>query len=63
MTHYPVWTARITPWLRVGPTPGSFRIKAPPRTLQRQGRGPQFWAPYVTIVQLSARSGFRPHHI
>jgi hypothetical protein len=58
MTHQPVWAARITPWLRSGPTPGSYRIKTPPR-VARPGRGPQVWAPYVTIVQF----GFRLHRI
>ena len=66
MTHYPVWAARITPWLRLGPAPGSFRIKAPPRVVRRD-RGPQVWAPYVTIVQFmherSDRPRFRPLHI
>jgi hypothetical protein len=66
MTHQPVWAGRMTPWLRLGPAPGSFRIKAPPRVARRD-RGPQVWAPYVTIAQFlhqpSARPRFSPHHI
>jgi hypothetical protein len=65
MTHHPVWAARITPWLRLGPAPGSFRIKAPPRVARRD-RGPQVWAPYVSIAQFlhrSDRPGVRPLHI
>jgi hypothetical protein len=66
MKHYPVWTARITPWLRLGPAPGSFRIKSPPR-MMRRGPGPLTWAPYVTIVQAlhdpSVRLGVNLHRI
>lgn len=66
MNHHPVWHARITPWLRLGPSPGSYRIKSPPRVL-RQGRGPQQWAPYVTVVQVlhdpSVRLGVNLHRI
>ena len=67
MTHHPLWAARITPWLRLGPSPGSFRIKAPPRMMRREW-GPQMWAPHVTVVQVlrtpsSVRPGFSPHHI
>jgi hypothetical protein len=51
MNHYPVGATRITPWLRLGSVPGSYRIKSPPRVM-RPNRGPASWAPYMTVVQV-----------
>lgn len=51
MKHHPIWAGRITPWLRLGPVPGSYRIKSPPRVM-RPNRGPASWAPFSSVVHL-----------
>lgn len=45
------WAARLAPWLRPGPTPGSYQTRTPPH-IDRRDQGSRPWAPYLSAVQV-----------
>jgi hypothetical protein len=51
-----MWDGRCAPWLQQGATPGSYRIKAPPR-VQRSANGPLPWPPHLWALAAAASGG------